>query len=109
MNEREAASNSFSHECVIFLFICVFRIINALIIRTQFDPDEYWQTLEPAYCLAFHEDGKYNSKQSLYGCAYTWEWKRRYHGDSSTMIEGTDSYIETIINPILWGPGVWID
>eukprot|EP00978_Attheya_sp_CCMP212_P048837 scaffold582638_cov98-Attheya_sp.AAC.1 len=30
---------------------CLYRILNALWIETQFDPDEYWQTLEPAYCM----------------------------------------------------------
>lgn len=45
------------------------RIVNALLIRTQFDPDEYWQTLEPAYCMAFQTHG--------YSCHLTWEWTRR--------------------------------
>lgn len=49
----------------LYLAICTFRILNALLIQTQFDPDEYWQTLEPAYCEAFGEP-----------CAYTWEWRR---------------------------------
>jgi len=70
-------------------------------IRTQFDPDEYWQTLEPAYCLVFGESSIVSSnngsslspmqsqklganknlvkdKDMKYGCALTWEWTRRY-------------------------------
>ncbi|EED91619.1 dolichyl-phosphate-mannose-glycolipid alpha-mannosyltransferase [Thalassiosira pseudonana CCMP1335] len=42
-------------------------------IRTQFDPDEYWQTLEPAYY-----------GQHLYGCALTWEWTRRWTPSSQS-------------------------
>jgi phosphatidylinositol glycan class B len=52
---------------LLYIALCVFRIANALYIQTQFDPDEYWQILEPAYCEAFPE------RQ----CAYTWEWKKR--------------------------------
>lgn len=51
---------------LIFLSLALFRSFNALLLQTQFDPDEYWQTLEPAYCEAF--DGS---------CSYTWEWTRR--------------------------------
>jgi GPI mannosyltransferase 3 len=50
---------------LLYISLCVFRTANALLIQTQFDPDEYWQTLEPAYCEAFSQ------------CAYTWEWTRR--------------------------------
>lgn len=52
-----------------YLCFCVFRILNALLIQSQFDPDEYWQNLEPAYCKVFGEEGT--------SCAgITWEWKR---------------------------------
>ena len=53
----------------VFLCLCVFRILNALLIQSQFDPDEYWQNLEPAYCEAFLPGKPCES--------YTWEWKRR--------------------------------
>lgn len=46
------------------LIICtvLFRLINCLSVRTSFDPDEYWQSLEVAY-------------QRVYGVgALTWEW-----------------------------------
>lgn len=68
MND-EVAANSPTTSTIFLLYtsLCLFRIANALLIQTQFDPDEYWQTLEPAYCEAFPERS----------CAYTWEWKRR--------------------------------
>ena len=52
---------------LLYLIICIYRIWNALEIETQFDPDEYWQTLEPAYNLVFTENEGIT----------TWEWKFR--------------------------------
>lgn len=37
----------------ILLFLVAFRILNALSIRTFFQPDEYYQSLEPAWDIAF--------------------------------------------------------
>lgn len=37
----------------ILLFLVAFRILNALSIRTFFQPDEYFQSLEPAWNIAF--------------------------------------------------------
>ena len=53
---------------VLYLLLAIFRLVNAFIVRTQFDPDEYWQTLEPAYCAVL--------SQSSEECALTWEWTR---------------------------------
>ena len=40
----------------ILLFLIAFRILNALSIRTFFQPDEYFQSLEPAWQMAFGAD-----------------------------------------------------
>lgn len=37
----------------IWWFLVAFRILNALSIRTFFQPDEYFQSLEPAWDIAF--------------------------------------------------------
>ena len=37
----------------IFLFLVAFRILNALSVKTFFQPDEYFQSLEPAWQIAF--------------------------------------------------------
>ena len=37
----------------IFLFLLAFRILNALSIKTFFQPDEFYQSLEPAWEIAF--------------------------------------------------------
>jgi phosphatidylinositol glycan class B len=40
----------------VFLLLLVLRILNALTIKTFFQPDEYYQSLEPAWRLAFGAD-----------------------------------------------------
>ncbi|MCJ1269487.1 hypothetical protein MMC22_009379 [Lobaria immixta] len=50
----------------ILLFLIAFRILNALSIKTFFQPDEYFQSLEPAWDMAFGPGS---------GAWITWEWK----------------------------------
>lgn len=45
--------NALGNGLIIFLTILSIRIVNALTIRTFFQPDEYFQALEPAWNLAF--------------------------------------------------------
>jgi GPI mannosyltransferase 3 len=52
----------------IFLALLCIRILNALTIRTFFQPDEYYQALEPAWKLVYG-----------YG-ETTWEWKEAIRG-----------------------------
>lgn len=73
----------------LYLLICIYRIVNALLIQTQFDADEYWQCLEPAYCLAFHADS------TEYGCAYTWEWTRRFE-DPGNDVHQRGEYMNSL-------------
>ena len=50
------ASKNVSNTAVaqdILLFLVAFRILNALSVRTFFQPDEYFQSLEPAWQIAF--------------------------------------------------------
>lgn len=41
-----------------FAVLVTLRIVNSLLVRTYFDPDEYWQSLEIAYCMAFDNPQK---------------------------------------------------
>ncbi|KAF2085952.1 glycosyltransferase family 22 protein [Saccharata proteae CBS 121410] len=50
----------------VFLFLLALRLLNALTIRTFFQPDEYYQALEPAWRIAFGHDS---------GAWITWEWR----------------------------------
>lgn len=69
----------------IFVACCAFRTINVLLIQSQFDPDEYWQQLEPAYCRVFRPE----SGQECPGL--TWEWTRRPESiEFETMTELLD-------------------
>ena len=40
----------------VLLFLIAFRLLNALAVRTFFQPDEYFQSLEPAWEYAFGSD-----------------------------------------------------
>lgn len=83
----------------LYVIVCVYRIVNALFIQTQFDADEYWQCLEPAYCLAFHTDS------TEYGCAYTWEWTRRFQDPGIDMHQSDYiSLLHTWLEPAFHGP-----
>lgn len=54
------------NEQQLFAFIFVFRVINALSIKTYFNPDEYWQCLEIAHYDVFGYGHK------------TWEWTQEW-------------------------------
>jgi phosphatidylinositol glycan class B len=58
----------------LFLAVLVIRLFNAFTIRTFFQPDEYYQVLEPAHNF-------------VYGYGYmTWEWKQRLRSSIGPMI-----------------------
>ena len=86
----------------LFILISIYRLANAWMIRTQFDPDEYWQTLEPAYCLAFSNETTTSQSslhpQQKYGCALTWEWTRRKKIISPVETQHDTSSFQKIIH-----------
>ncbi|KAM0157005.1 hypothetical protein ACHAQE_006169 [Botrytis cinerea] len=49
----------------IWTFLLVFRVFNSFLVKTFFQPDEYFQALEPAWEMAFGEGS---------GAWITWEW-----------------------------------
>ncbi len=66
---------------MVFIIIAIYRVCNAILIKTQFDPDEYWQTLEPAYCLVFSQPDELSSN-----CALTWEWTRMQTDEDDPIV-----------------------
>ncbi|MCJ1397091.1 glycosylphosphatidylinositol anchor biosynthesis [Xylographa trunciseda] len=68
----------------VFLFLLAFRILNALSIKTFFQPDEYFQSLEPAWQIAFGSDS---------GAWITWEWKH---------------HLRSAIHPYLFATMYWL-
>ncbi|KAF8469068.1 Alg9-like mannosyltransferase family-domain-containing protein [Kalaharituber pfeilii] len=59
---------------LLFLFIFSIRVINAVSIRTFFQPDEYYQALEPAWKIAFGEGW------------VTWEWREKLRSIAHPML-----------------------
>lgn len=54
--------------------VIIFRVINALLVRTYFAPDEYWQSTEIAHRL-------------VYGRGYvTWEWIEHIRGSLHPLV-----------------------
>lgn len=51
---RRAKAQATPHN--ILLFLVAFRILNALTVRTFFQPDEFFQSLEPAWQVVFGSD-----------------------------------------------------
>ncbi|MCJ1431751.1 glycosylphosphatidylinositol anchor biosynthesis [Xylographa pallens] len=68
----------------VFLFLLAFRILNALSIKTFFQPDEFFQSLEPAWQIAFGPDS---------GAWITWEWKH---------------HLRSAIHPYLFATIYWL-
>ncbi|GAQ90751.1 phosphatidylinositol glycan class B [Klebsormidium nitens] len=64
---------------VLLASLLIFRLLNALLVQTYFNPDEYWQSLEVAHRLVFR-----------YGYI-TWEWR-----------EGIRSYAHPLIFAALY-------
>lgn len=56
---RRVASQPPSPATKILLFLVAFRLLNAFVVRTFFQPDEFFQSLEPAWQIAFGQgEGK---------------------------------------------------
>lgn len=53
---------------LLFLGLVCFRLFNTISVQTFFQPDEYFQSLEPAWALAFGPDA---------GAWITWEWREQ--------------------------------
>lgn len=84
----------------IFLFLVALRILNALSIKTYFQPDEFFQSLEPAWEIAFGADS---------GAWITWvrealpELKPRAY----TMYQEWKYRLRSAIHPALFAIVYW--
>lgn len=83
-----------------FLIALSFRLLNALVSRTFFQPDEYWQALEVAHRLVF-------------GYGYqSWEWRHAAAGAKVGAMEllagGGGGGIRSPLYPFLFVPLFWI-
>lgn len=53
MAEQQLVQARRDKEIAVLLFLVAFRVYNAFLTLTFFQPDEYFQSLEPAWRLAF--------------------------------------------------------
>ncbi|KAJ3052759.1 hypothetical protein HK097_005715 [Rhizophlyctis rosea] len=59
---------------LLFISSLTLRVLNSLFVRTYYDPDEFWQSLEVAHRFVF-------------GYGYlTWEWKEKLRGFSYPLV-----------------------
>ncbi|KGY15324.1 hypothetical protein PABG_11624 [Paracoccidioides brasiliensis Pb03] len=77
----------------ILLFLIAFRALNALCVRTFFQPDEFFQSLEPAWQIAFGKDS---------GAWITWEWKHHLRSSIHPYIFAAIYYLSNLISESIW-------
>jgi phosphatidylinositol glycan class B len=89
---------------LLYIVICIFRICNTFLIQSYFDPDEFWQTLEPAYCQVFFSDAVPSSgaSGSIPQCpGHTWEWTRRVSSPGDAFTNGTiNLWVQSLHGPV---------
>ncbi|KAK3671904.1 glycosylphosphatidylinositol anchor biosynthesis [Recurvomyces mirabilis] len=61
----------------VFLSLLAIRVVNVFVVQTFFQPDEYFQSLEPAWQLAFGPDS---------GAWITWEWREGLRSSIHPML-----------------------
>ncbi|KKZ66620.1 hypothetical protein EMCG_00183 [[Emmonsia] crescens] len=76
----------------ILLFLVAFRALNALCVRTFFQPDEFFQSLEPAWQIAFGRDS---------GAWITWEWRHELRSSIHPYLFGAVYFISNLISDYL--------
>ncbi|PGH12891.1 hypothetical protein AJ79_03991 [Helicocarpus griseus UAMH5409] len=76
----------------ILLFLIAFRALNALCVRTFFQPDEFFQSLEPAWNIAFGGDS---------GAWITWEWRHQLRSSIHPYLFATTYYLSNLISDYL--------
>ena len=86
----------------ILLFLVASRILNALSIKTFFQPDEYFQSLEPAWAIAFGANS---------GAWITWvctECKQLSHARELSIAQEWKNQLRSSIHPALFAAVYWI-
>ncbi|KAK3633648.1 glycosylphosphatidylinositol anchor biosynthesis [Elasticomyces elasticus] len=70
-------SSSRVHVYTVFGLLLALRLVNASSVQTFFQPDEYFQSLEPAWQIAFGKDA---------GAWITWEWREHLRSSLHPML-----------------------
>ncbi|KAK4549845.1 hypothetical protein LTR36_005146 [Oleoguttula mirabilis] len=66
-----------NHVWLVLIGLLTLRLVNAFTIHTFFQPDEYFQSLEPAWQIAFGRDS---------GAWITWEWREQLRSSLHPML-----------------------
>ncbi|KAK9456932.1 Alg9-like mannosyltransferase family-domain-containing protein [Dipodascopsis uninucleata] len=82
----------------LFISLLAFRLGNALVLKTYFQPDEFWQGLEPAH-------------QIVFGYGYlTWEWRTRLRSIAHPLLFAGVYKVSEILglgyDGIIYGPKI---
>ncbi|KAK2003378.1 Alg9-like mannosyltransferase [Colletotrichum falcatum] len=72
----------------VFRSLLVIRLLNAWWVLTFFQPDEYFQALEPAWRMAFGEDS---------GAWITWEWRNQLRSSLHPALFAAVYYLADLI------------
>ncbi|BGP72901.1 glycosylphosphatidylinositol anchor biosynthesis [Rhodotorula toruloides] len=81
-----------------FLLALPLRLLSALLSRAFFQPDEYYQSLEPAYSLVFGPDA---------GAYETWEWRVRLESEGGWW-EGGKGGIRSPLGVVVSAGVYWV-
>ncbi|KAK4049576.1 glycosylphosphatidylinositol anchor biosynthesis [Microbotryomycetes sp. JL201] len=83
----------------LWLAVACWRVFNAVVSRSFFQPDEYWQSLEVAHEAVF----SYGFK--------TWEWRSTPNSDAmrglNAVLNGGRGGIRSAVHPMLFVPLLW--
>ncbi|BGO94314.1 hypothetical protein NBRC10512_002763 [Rhodotorula toruloides] len=81
-----------------FLLALPLRLLSALLSRAFFQPDEYYQSLEPAYSLVFGPHA---------GAYETWEWRVRHESEGAWW-EGGKGGIRSPLGVVVSAGVYWV-
>lgn len=84
-----------THAQDVLLFLIAFRVLNALSVITFFQPDEFFQSLEPAWQIVFGRDS---------GAWMTWEWRNHLRSSIHPTIFAGAYYISNLFARLLQLP-----
>ncbi|KAI9664800.1 MAG: glycosylphosphatidylinositol anchor biosynthesis [Bathelium mastoideum] len=76
----------------VFWCLVALRIANALTLATFFQPDEYFQSLDPAWSIVFGKDS---------GAWITWEWQNQLRSSLHPLLFASVYYPASILSAVI--------
>lgn len=104
-------SDSSQRSQSLFVLLIAFRLLNALTVRTFFQPDEYFQSLEPAWAMVFSgESGAWITwvlgRRKSWHSTHLWlisvqEWRHRLRSSIHPTIFAIAYYLASMVADML--------